>query len=785
VTDAELIGRAEAAGISASYLDWRKRRVQVPDQTLKAILDALGQAGDDGAEPAPPGGLAGGPVTLPRRPHDRSWGFTVQLYSVRSRLSWGHGDFRDLAELATWSARELGADFIQVNPLHAAEPAPPVSDSPYLPMTRHYVSALYLRIEDIPEYQRLTRTQRQEIAELAGPLKAASRTPDLIDRDRVWAAKRAALDLIRSAGMSQDRRSDFERYKREQGGMLANWANWCALAQVHGPDWRRWPTELADPRRVSRLMSSGPLAGLAGQADFHAWLQWLADAQLAAVQQAALAAGMSIGLIADLAVGVNPGGADAWAQQDLLVHGISVGAPPDGFNQRGQDWAQLPFNPRRLASTEAQPFAELLRASLRHAGGLRIDHVMGLMRLWWVPEGCSPDQGTYVSYDHRLMAGTLATEAAKAGAVAIGEDLGTVDPWIRQYLASQHILGTEMAWFATSSDGSPLPPARWRKWVMATVGTHDVPPAAGFLAGDQVTVRARLGLLSNPEAERVALEQTLARWHAALARLGLLPAGASHEPSVRDITVALYGYLALTPSVLTGVALVDAVGDRRTQNIPGTCDEYPNWRIPLCDSEGRAVLIEDLPDLELVTAVVNAARNLARRRVLFPALQRPDHVVAAFAEQAGQGAGRADAGQVGGGVVDGLLADQGHRVTALGEELCHVRTPVPPLVRDNGEELRRVRREQVFLIRGLEAVDDGAEGRVGQLTGEHLLPGRFLGRRVGPGGQASLRVPRARVGAVTLPLGLDRLGAGGTAVDQAAQDLPAQLGIDGQPFDRL
>jgi 4-alpha-glucanotransferase len=600
VTDAELIKRAEAAGVAASYLDWRKRRVQVSDETLAAILQALDQAGHGVTGPSQDG-AASAPAALPRRLADRAWGFTVQLYSVRSRQSWGHGDFRDLADLATWSARDHGASFILVNPLHAAEPLPPISDSPYLPMTKRYVSPLYLRIEDVPEYQRLSRTQRQQVAELAGPLRAASRTPDLIDRDKVWAAKRAALELIRSAGRNSDRQQAFDRYRAAEGTALADWANWCALAEVHGPDWRRWPSELADPRRAAKVVAGS----LAERALFHAWLQWLADEQLAQAQAAALAAGMSIGLIADLAVGVHPGGAAAWADQSLLVRGMSVGAPPDGFNQRGQDWSQPPLNPRMLVSTHGRPFADLLRAAFKHAGGLRVDHVMGLMRLWWIPDGMAPEQGAYVSYDHRLMVGTLVEQAARVDGVAIGEDLGTIDPWIRQYLASQHVLGTEMAWFARQSDGSPLPPSRWRRWCMATVGTHDVPPIAGFVAGDQVTVRARLGLLINAEAEQAAQARALGTWHAVLAGEGLLAPG--QEPTTRDLTLAMYGYLALTPAMLIGVALVDAVGDRRTQNIPGTFDEYPNWRIPLCDSDGAAVLLEDLPDADLAEAVVAAA----------------------------------------------------------------------------------------------------------------------------------------------------------------------------------
>jgi 4-alpha-glucanotransferase len=258
-----------------------------------------------------------------------------------------------------------------------------------------------------------------------------------------------------------------------------------------------------------------------------------------------------------------------------------------------------------LVSTHGRPFADLLRAAFKHAGGLRVDHVMGLMRLWWIPDGMAPEQGAYVSYDHRLMVGTLVEQAARVDGVAIGEDLGTIDPWIRQYLASQHVLGTEMAWFARQRDGSPLPPSRWRRWCMATVGTHDVPPIAGFVAGDQVTVRARLGLLVNAEAEQAALARALATWNAVLVGEGLL--APEQEPTTRDLTLAMYGYLARTPAVLIGVALVDAVGDRRTQNIPCTFDEYPNWRIPLCDSDGAAVLVEDLPDADLAEAVVAAA----------------------------------------------------------------------------------------------------------------------------------------------------------------------------------
>ena len=621
MTNPELIRRAEAAGIAPVYRNARMEDVEVGEETLAGILAALDASAQTAPRPPdtprpccagqPEGRPAAGQLLAdragalgtPHIPQRRSWGFTVQLYSVRSRQSWGHGDLADLAKLASWSAADLGAGFILVNPLHAAEPVTPVSPSPYLPMTRRYTSPLYLRIEDIPEYRQLAAAQRERIEQLAAPLRAGNGRSDHIDRDEVWTAKREALEMIHRAVRTGQRQADFERFRAREGAALADWSGWCALAEVHGADWRHWPHEVADPSRVRAALAAGPLAQ---RAEFHAWLQWLADEQLAAAQQAALAAGMDIGVISDLAVGVHPGGADAWAYQGLLVRGVSVGAPPDGFNQRGQDWTQTPWHPQRLAAAGYRPLAELFRAALRHAGGLRADHVMGLMRLWWVPEGLSPDRGAYVRYDHEAMVAALVREAVRAGAVAIGEDLGTVDPWIRRYLAANGILGTTMLWFADEPDGAPLRPAHWRRGCMATVGSHDLPTVAGFLSGRQVTVRARLGLLKESEdAERRGAEKMLSRWQGALVREGLLQPG--RRPAAAEFTVALYAYLARTSAILVGVSLADAVGDLRAQNMPGTKDEYPNWRIPLCDADGHAVLLEDLPDLPLLQAVASAA----------------------------------------------------------------------------------------------------------------------------------------------------------------------------------
>jgi len=620
-----------AHGVATSYRDWHGRQVEVSQQTLDAILDALGEPLDDRvmgpaiadeAGPAQDGPAEGGPAEdgpaedgpaeagagdgpVVPGPEDRSWGFAVQLYSLRSRQSWGHGDLGDLADLAAWSASDLGAGFILINPLHAGEPMPPLSQSPYLPMSRRFTSPLYLRVEDIPEYAKLTAGDRVRIDSLAAPLRARNATSELLDRDEVWRAKRAALQIIYRQPMTPQRRADFDAFRAREGQPLDDWSLWCALAEIHGPDWRAWPDPL---RAVGSAEVAAERARLAAQALFHAWLQWLSDSQLATAQDAARAAGMRIGIIRDLAVGCHPGGADAWAWQDVLVAGVSVGAPPDEFNQRGQDWNQPPWHPQRLAGQDYAPLADLMGEALRHAGGLRVDHVMGLFRLWWVPPGMTPDQGTYVRYDHRAMVGVLAGQSVSARALAIGEDLGTVEPYIREYLADRGVLGTAMLWFERGPDGAPLPPGKWRRNCLAMVGTHDVPPIAAFVTGEQVELRSRLGLLTRSYREESDESDAVVRaWQEVLEAEGLLPPGG--RPTPAEFTVACYAFLARTPALLIGVSLADAVGDRRPQNIPGTTDEYPNWRVPLCDGEGRAVSLDDLADSRMVRAVARAVAS--------------------------------------------------------------------------------------------------------------------------------------------------------------------------------
>ena len=603
MSDGELRRRAAELGVSVSYWDWQGREVTVPDETLRAIVTALEEV-----PPAARDGLTAPDAVAPV-PSERSWGFTVQLYSLRSRRSWGHGDLRDLADFAAWSARELGAGFVLINPLHAAEPLPPVSPSPYLPMSRRWLSPLYLRIEDVPEYKNLSFPERTRLSLLGQPLLAASATSALIDRDAVWTAKREALEMLRKVPLSDERQAALDSFRRRHGRALEDWAAWCALAEVHGPDYRAWPARLRDPRSssVREAVGSGDLAV---QAEFHAWVQWLVADQVAAAQAAAREAGMAIGIIADLAIGAHPGGADAWAGQEFLAPGFTVGAPPDAFNQRGQDWALPPYHPRALAAAGYRPLADLFDSTLGHhiaAGGLRIDHVMGLSRLWWIPEGMSPDQGAYVYYDVQGTLGTLAAAAAAAGSVVIGEDLGTVEPWLRDALAARGALGTQMLWFERGWSDEPLAPQWWRRNSLVTVSTHDLPPAAAFLSGSQVTDRLALGLLTRSEAEeRAEADRIVDDWIGALVGQGLLPAGAG-RPSADEFTAALYGYLARTPALLIGVNLAEAAGEIRSQNMPGTSTEYPNWKLPLCGPAGDPVLLEDLPASDRVRRVAQAA----------------------------------------------------------------------------------------------------------------------------------------------------------------------------------
>lgn len=562
-------------------------------------------------------------VGFPERMGERRvWGIATQLYSVRSAQSWGIGDIGDLADLAVWGGAELGAGFVLVNPLHAAEPVSPLEPSPYLPTTRRFQNPLYLRIERIPEYTDLDQAARRTVISVRAKVHKDLDELDRIDRDIAWAAKRKALRLVHAVPRSAGRELSYRAYQTREGRGLTDFATWSALFELHGADWHSWPAELRHPESpaVARFRQENP-----AEVDFHRWLQWILDEQLASTQAAALRAGMVLGVMHDLAVGVHPEGSDSWSLQDVFAQRLTVGAPPDAFNQNGQDWAQPPWRPDRLAELAYAPFRDMVSTVLRSAGGVRVDHIIGLFRLWLIPAGHGPTEGTYLRYDHEALIGILALEAKRARALVVGEDLGTVEPWVRDYLRERGILGTSILWFEFEFDGSgaPLRPEWWREYCLASVTTHDLPPTAGYLAGDHVRLRDSLGLLTRSLEEELAADDAersawleelrkrgaLAGAAADAAEAGLAPdAPDAADQEVQATVRALHRYLTWTPSRLISVALSDLVGDRRTQNQPGTIDEYPNWRVPLTGPDGRLLPLEEVLTsrrAELLAEVVN------------------------------------------------------------------------------------------------------------------------------------------------------------------------------------
>ncbi|WDO05349.1 4-alpha-glucanotransferase [Streptomyces murinus] len=564
---------------------------------------------------ATPDGWASAPlIVAPARvpaPERRGWGFAAQLYAVLSDDSWGMGDLGDLETLVRWSGRTLGADFTLINPLHAMLPAAHADHSPYWPSSRFFPDPVHLRVDALPEYPALTGADRATVRELADRAeKLRSRVLDgaaLIDRDAVWELKRAALQLLHRIPPTPERLCSYRDFTAREGRTLTDFATARAFAEAHGPDWRTWPAELRHPASPAVAEERQRLAG---EVEFHRWLAWLVDGRLADVQTAAEDAGMAIGVVHDLAVGVHPGGAEAWALQDCLATGVAAGAPPDAFSAQGQNWQIPPWRPDALARTGYAPYAALLRRVFRHAGAVRLDHVMGLFRLWWIPEGSAVAEGTYVRYDREAMLGVLALEALRAGVSVIGEDLGTVESGVRDELAARGVLGTSVLWltretapFGAEDPGGAIVPAhRWRRQCLATLTTHDLPSTASWLSGDHVEPRHRHGLLPGTlTEERKAADEWRGAWLDEVTRAGCAT-GDDPDTQLTD----LHRYLARTPALLLAAWLPDVVGDLRSPNLPGTSDEHPNWQLPVADATGRPVTLARLSTAPLARAVADA-----------------------------------------------------------------------------------------------------------------------------------------------------------------------------------
>ncbi|MCZ2828112.1 4-alpha-glucanotransferase [Modestobacter sp. VKM Ac-2986] len=469
----------------------------------------------------------------------RGWGWAVQLYATRGRGSWGIGDLGDLRTV-TQFAKEQGAGFVLVNPLHAVAPTPEQEASPYLPATRRFRNPVYLRIADVPGADAVDTE-----AEAGSALGDA----ELIDRDAIWTLKRRVLQRVFDAGIDEGALRDWWWH---QGQPLMDWATWCAVADEHGPDWHAWPAELVDPRGTGVADFA---ASHEREIAFHAWLQWQLDRQLRAATE-------GITVIQDLPIGVAGGGADAWAWQDVLAQGVSVGAPPDAFNARGQDWGSPPLVPWRLQAADYEPFIQSIRATMAGAGGLRVDHVMGLFRLWWVPSEGGPDAGAYVRYPYEDMLDIVALESHRAQAIVVGEDLGVVEDGVREAMAEHGILSYKLLWFEDDE------PAAWPAESMAAVTTHDLPTIPGLVTGSDVAeqLEHETGTAEELESGRTSL----------LEHLGGVPDGTTPDEAV----LAAYRRLATAPSTLLSATLDDALGVERRPNIPGA-NERPNWCLPL------------------------------------------------------------------------------------------------------------------------------------------------------------------------------------------------------------
>ena len=466
----------------------------------------------------------------------RTWGWAVQLYALRSRASWGMGDLGDLrrfCEMAR-SADRGEAGFVLVNPLHAAAPVIPQQPSPYYPSSRCFRNPLYLRIEDVPGVAHVLGDV-DALAAAARGLNGDRR----IDRDAVFRMKMDALTRVFAAVPTDD--VEFDRFVVDGGELLARYATYCTLAETYGGDWRNWPWDYRDPSSFeSRQVREQQQA----RVRFHQWLQWLLDDQLRAAS--VLSGGP--GVVQDVAIGVDPGGADAWMWQAMLAPGMTVGAPPDEYNSRGQDWGLPPFDPWKLRDAEYEPFIQTVRAGFRHAGGLRFDHVMGLFRLFWIPQGGSARDGTYVRYPYGELLDILALESWRASAYVVGEDLGTVEEGVREELARRSVLSYRLLWF------EPAPPSAWPVGAMAAVTTHDLPTVAGAWTGADPAPHLRDKLASTT--------------------------GLVADAAVDDVVAGVYGRVAEAPCRLLSATIDDALGVVERPNHPGTVTDA-NWSIAL------------------------------------------------------------------------------------------------------------------------------------------------------------------------------------------------------------
>jgi 4-alpha-glucanotransferase len=498
-------------------------------------------------------------------PDLRIWGWSAQLYATRSTESWGFGDLADLRRLTQW-AKALGAGLVLINPLHAVAPVLPQEPSPYSPSTRRYLNPLYLRIEELPGAAGLG----QELSRLTG-LGRALNDKRLIDRDRVFRLKQEALQLLWGRFEGDP---GFDAFRTSAGPSLRQFAVFSTLAEQHGADWRQWPSHYhrPDSRHVRDIAEAHH-----DRVRYHEWVQWLLNRQLAR-------AAASVPLLQDLPVGFSPDGADAWVWQDLIARDMTIGAPPDLHSADGQDWGLPPFIPQKLREAKYEPFIQTIRAVLRHAGGLRIDHVMGLFRLWWVPQGRKPKEGAYVRYPVDELLAVIAVESQRAGAVVVGEDLGTVEEGVRETLADQNVLSYRLLWFEDT------PPSEYPEKALAAVTTHDLPTLVGIWTGADLEAQRHVGA----KPDRAGSE----KFRHKLLEMSGVQSGADATEAI----IKTFEQLREAPSMIVLAELEAACMTAERPNMPSACGKYPNWSLAL------PVTLEELESAELprrLSAILN------------------------------------------------------------------------------------------------------------------------------------------------------------------------------------
>ncbi len=520
---------------------------------------------------------------------ERVFGLTANLYTVRSARNWGVGDLGDLRALTRF-AHEAGAAFVGVNPLHALRNADG-DVSPYSPISRVFRNVLYLDVEAVPELAESAEARELLASTALQERLSALRGATHVDYAGVMACKRPVLEAMHRAFLARPagdgRRAEYDAWVAAQGEQLERFALFSALDEHYRPQgcgwWPEWPAEVRDPRGDGIAAFRAEHAERVG---FHLWCQFELDRQLAAVAAETRAMGMPIGLYEDLAIGASPASSDVWSEPGLFVRGVSVGAPPDPLGPEGQNWGLPPLDPWRLRARGYDFWVSLVRGALRHAGALRIDHVLGLFRQFWIPEGMSGAEGGYVRFPSNDLLGILALESVRARALVVGEDLGTVPPEVPPALARWGVLSSKVLVFEREADGAFRAPRAYPRMALATANTHDLAPLAGFWGGRDIARRREVGLLRSDDEARAA-EAERAREREALLRLlvdeAVLPpevlqqdAGTVDEARVR---AAVHALLRRTPSWLAGISLDDLVGEAEPVNVPGVgTDQYPAWQ---------------------------------------------------------------------------------------------------------------------------------------------------------------------------------------------------------------